>query len=72
MKIGDNNFNEAVQIISTFTSKTTVSFNVPINGNYSSVYAILLQDACPGLIGKLFEAGFHIGICDKGAYIDKF
>lgn len=72
MKIGDQNFNEAVEIIANYQSSTTVSFNVPINGNYSNVFPILLKDACPGLVSALIQKGYHIGVCDRGAYVDKF
>lgn len=71
MKIGDQNFNAAVKIIANFQSQTTVSFNVPINDNYRNVYPILLKDACPGLVNALFAHGFSIGVCEKGAYVDK-
>ena len=72
MKIGDQNFNQAVEIISHFTSQTTVCFNVPVNGNYSNVYPILLKDACPALVNRLIKEGYSIGICDRGAYVDKY
>lgn len=72
MKIGDKNFTQAVEIISQFTSKTTVSFNVPINGNYSSVYPILLKESCPALIEKLVGLGYSIGVCERGAYVEKY
>lgn len=72
MKIGDQNFNQAVEIIANYQSQTTVSFNVPINGNYSNVYPILLKEACPGLVNSLLAHGYSIGICDRGAYVDKY
>ncbi len=71
MKIGDNDFKKAVEIITTYVSSVTVSLNVPIRDNYSNVYPILLHDAAPGLIHKLVNAGFSVGICDKGAYVNK-
>lgn len=72
MKIGDRNFNQAVEIIANYQSQTTVCFNVPINGNYGNVYPILLKDACPGLVSNLLEHGYSIGICDRGAYVEKY
>lgn len=72
MKIGDQNFNQAVEIIANYQSQTTVSFNVPINGNYGNVYPILLKEACPGLVISLLAQGYSIGICDRGAYVDKY
>ena len=72
MKIGDQNFNQAVEIIANYQSQTTVSFNVPINGNYGNVYPILLKEACPGLVISLLAQGYSIGICDRGAYVNKY
>lgn len=72
MKIGDNNFNKAVSIITSNASSVKVSFNVPIRDNYSSVYPILIHQAAPCLIQRLIEAGFSVGMCDKGAYVEKF
>jgi hypothetical protein len=72
MKINDANFRQAVEIISKSTSKVSVSFNVPIRDSYSSVYPIILTDASPSLVKDLMSAGYSIGICSKGAYVDKF
>lgn len=72
MKIGDSNFNKAVEIISLFTSQTTVSFNVPVHDNYCNVYPILLKESCPALVSRLIQEGYSIGISEKGAYVEKF
>lgn len=72
MKIGDKNFTEAVIRISQYQSQSTVAFNVPVKDNYDHVYPILLLEACPGLVAALHDAGYFVGICAKGAYVDKF
>lgn len=72
MKIGDKNFTQAVEVISQFTSKTTASFNVPVHDNYGCVYPILLHNACPTLVEKLVNLGYSVGICEKGAYVEKY
>lgn len=71
MKIGDASFNEAMEVISKSPSRVKLSINEPIDNNYHSVYPILLHQACPALVKNLLEAGFMVGICEKGAYIDK-
>lgn len=71
MKIGDASFNEAMKVISNSPSRVKLSINEPIDNNYHSVYPILLHQACPTLVKKLVEAGFMVGVCEKGTYIDK-
>jgi len=72
MTIGDNHFTTAVKIISSFKSQCTVSFNVPINDNYSNVYPILIKQCAPGLVNELLANGFVIGVCEKGAYVERY
>lgn len=72
MKIGDKNFNEALSIIAKSPSKVNITINEPVEDNYSNVYPILLHQACAKLIKNLIEAGFAIGVCPKGTWVDKF
>ena len=72
MKIGDDNFNEALSIIAKSPSRVNITINEPVEDNYSNVYPILLHQACPVLIKDLIEAGFTIGVCLKGTWVDKF
>lgn len=72
MKIGDKNFNEALSIIAESPIRVNVTINEPVEGNYSNVHPILLHQACPKVINNLIEAGFAIGVCSKGAWVDKF
>lgn len=72
MKIGDKNFNEALNIIAKSPSRVNITINEPVEDNYSNVYPILLHQACAKLIKNLIEAGFAIGVCSKGTWIDKF
>ena len=70
--MNDNDFTRAVEIIANRASSTTLSFNMPINDNYSNVYPIVLHKAAPGLIETLIRNGYSVGVCAKGTYIDKF
>lgn len=72
MKIGDKNFNEALGIIAKSPSRVNITINEPVEDNYSNVYPILLHQACAKLIKNLIEAGFAIGVCSKGTWVDKF
>lgn len=72
MKIGDKNFNEALSIIAKSPSRVNVTINEPVEDNYSNVYSILLHQACAKLIDNLIGAGFSIGVCSKGTWVDKF
>ncbi len=72
MKIGDKDFNEALSIITKSPSRVNVTINEPVEDNYSNIYPILLHQACPRLISNLIEAGFAIGVCLKGTWVDKF
>ena len=72
MKINSKAFAEAMEIISNSPSRVTLVINEPVHDNYSNVYPIILKQACPALIDRLVEKGFSIGICEKGAYVDKF
>lgn len=72
MKMNDSYFTKAVEIITTHTSSTTLSFNVPVSDNYSNVYPIVLHKATPGLIEALIRNGYNVGVCAKGTYIEKF
>ena len=72
MKIGDQNFNEALSIIAKSPSRVNITINEPVEDSYSNTYSILLHQACPRLINNLIEAGFAIGVCSKGTWVDKF
>lgn len=72
MKIGDKNFNEALSIIAKSPSRVNITINEPVENNYSCVYPILLHQACPTLIKNLMAAGFSIGVCEKGTYVEKY
>ena len=64
-------FQEAISIISKSNSPK-VSFNVPVNDNYSQVHQILIHNSNATVINDLVEAGFSLSMCDKGLSVDKF
>lgn len=71
MKIGDEKFNEAVNIITNSHLTVKLSFCVPIHDSYSNVYPILIHECPPGLIKLLTDADYSVGMCAKGAYVEK-
>lgn len=62
---------EAIGIISKSNS-ITVSFNVPVNDNYSHTYAILIHQSNASVIKQLADAGFSLSMNPKGLAVDKF
>ena len=50
---------EAIGIISKSNS-ITVSFNVPVNDNYTHTYAILIHESNASVIKQLTDAGFSL------------
>ncbi|RXE74633.1 hypothetical protein ED551_02025 [Muribaculaceae bacterium Isolate-013 (NCI)] len=62
---------EAISIISKSNS-ITVSFNVPVNDNYSHTYAILIHQSNASVIKQLTNAGFSLSMTSKGLSVDKF
>ncbi len=64
-------FQEALQIISKSNS-IKVSFNVPVNDNYSNVYPILIHNSNATVINDLIAAGFSLSMNDKGLSVTKY
>ena len=64
-------FQEAISIISKSNSPK-VSFNVPVNDNYSQVHQILIHNSNASLIDELIKAGFSLSMCDKGLSVDRY
>lgn len=64
-------FQEAIQIISKSNS-IKVSFNVPVENNYSHVYDILIHNSNASVINELIEAGFSLSMNDKGLSVNKY
>ena len=64
-------FQEALQIISKSNS-IKVSFNVPVNDNYSNVYQILIHNSNATVINELIAAGFSLSMNDKGLSVNKY
>lgn len=62
---------EAIGIISKSNS-ITVSFNVPVNDNYSHTYAILIHQSNASVIKQLTNAGFSLSMTSKGLSVEKF
>ena len=65
------NYMKAIEIISASNSPK-VSFNTPVNGNYSNVYQILIHNSNATLITNLINAGYSLSMCDKGLAVDKY
>ena len=63
MKLDDKN--KAIEIISKSNSPK-VSYNVPINNNYSNVHDILIHESNAKLIDELITAGFSLSMTKKG------
>ena len=64
-------FQEALQIISKSNS-IKVSFNVPVENNYSNVYQILIHNSNAAVINELVAAGFSLSMNDKGLSVNKY
>ena len=64
-------FQEAIAIISSSNS-IKVSFNVPVNDNYSHVHQILIHNSNATVINDLVQAGFSLSMCDKGLSVDRY
>lgn len=64
-------FQEALQIISKSNS-IKVSFNVPVNDNYSNVHQILIHNSNAAVIKELIAAGFSLSMNDKGLSVNKY
>lgn len=62
---------QAIDIISKSVS-AKVSFNVPVDNNYSNVHDILIHESNATLINELVKAGFSLFPGPKGISIDKF
>lgn len=63
--------NRALELI-TGSNSTQVSFNVPVNDNYSNVHQVLIHKCNAILINKLVSEGYSLHMTDKGLSIDKF
>lgn len=64
-------FQEALLIISKSNS-IKVSFNVPVNDNYSNVHQILIHNSNATVINELIAAGFSLSMNDKGLSVNKY
>lgn len=64
-------FQEAIQIISKSNS-IKVSFNIPVNDNYSNVHQILIHNSNATVINELIAAGFSLSMNDKGLSVSKY
>ena len=64
-------FQEALDIITT-NNRIKVSFNTPVNDNYSNVYDILIHESNGSVITKLVNAGFSLSMTPKGLSVTKF
>lgn len=62
---------EAISIISKSNS-IKVSFNVPVNNNYSHTHAILIHESNASVINQLVSAGFSLSMTEKALSVDKF
>lgn len=64
-------FHEALDIITT-NNRIKVSFNTPVNDNYSNVYDILIHESNGSVITNLVNAGFSLSMTPKGLSVTKF
>jgi hypothetical protein len=62
---------EAIEIIRKSNS-IKVSFNVPVNDNYSHVHEILIHESNASVISELINAGFALSMTSKGLTVDKY
>jgi hypothetical protein len=64
------NFTKALEIL-TNNHAITVSFNVPVDNDYTNTYAILIHKSNATVIRRLVEAGFSLSMTDKGLSVNK-
>lgn len=64
-------FNKALSILTT-NNKIKVSFNTPVNDNYSNVYQILIHESNASVVNKLIAEGFSLSMTPKGLSVDKY
>lgn len=62
---------EALEIITT-NNQITVSFNTPVNDNYSHTHTLLIHKSNATVLKKLHDAGFSLSMTEKGLSVDKF
>lgn len=62
---------KAIELISKSNS-VKVSFNVPIDDNYTSVYQILIHESNASIINELIEEGFSLSMTPKGLTISHY
>lgn len=67
---GENRL-EALRIISSSNS-IKVSFNVPVENNYSNCYDILIHESNATAINDLIKAGFSLSMSPKGLSVNKY
>lgn len=67
----DQHLQEAIAII-TKSNSIKVSFNVPVQDNYSNVYQILIHESNAKVIEDLHKAGFSLSMTPKGLSVNKF
>lgn len=65
------NLADAISII-TKSNSIKVSFNVPVNDNYSHTYDILIHESNASVINQLVAAGFSLSMTPKGLAVDKY
>lgn len=53
------------------TAPVTLQFGRTINRTVHHD-EIVIKEAPPAIISALIEKGYHIGICEEGAYVYKF
>lgn len=71
MNMKEKYFAQALEIISKSNS-IKVSFNVPVDNNYSNVYQILIHESNASVIDQLIVAGFSLSMTTKGLSVTKF
>ena len=62
---------KAIEIINNSNS-IKVSFNVPINDNYSNTHKILIHESNASVINKLIEHGFSLNMVPKGLSVNHY
>lgn len=71
MKIGDNNFNKAVEIITNSHLTVKLSFCVPVHDSYMNIYPILIHECPPAITKLLVDADYTCSMTAKGLAVDK-
>jgi hypothetical protein len=71
MLMSSENFSRAIQLI-TSNLHVKVSFNVPIEGSYSSVHQIVIHESNATLTKKLHEEGYSLYPTHNGLSVTKF